>query len=379
MRIVHHVSSTSGSAKSYDIPKRLLEPIGRVLRTGDPAATVDRLFVSQHVKDLRLIVAFALIAVILVGVIGFPIALENVRGPHLADLTFRQVAFSTAGRFLAFFAPVLGVFGAVLAWAYQTGSARLGIVDLFACEIGTLCRVATLVESVRRSIELFQRGLPQGRNGAGQSKLPTHEFTSQGNYFPVFENNTRDLQALEASVVVNITAFYTYMKAVRDSTRALLNMDTSVTESAPLPSNPSTIDPWHEAARNVIYMMFLGLESGRLAIRDLVEFEPDEAERTIVILISELEAYRFLRDQFPDEADMRHQRLALRDAVYREVVPRVCRDVEEGRASERKRSLGGAQKSSQWEPALRLIPELKRRYDAAMNRSFRRARSASIA
>jgi hypothetical protein len=50
---------------------------------------------------------------------------------------------------------------------------------------------------------------------------------------------------------------------------------------------------WHQAARNVVYMLFLGLESARRAIADLVEFEPERAERTIVILISELEAYRF--------------------------------------------------------------------------------------
>ena len=40
--------------------ERQLCSIARRLQTGDPAATVDRLFNSQHVKDLRLIVAVAL-------------------------------------------------------------------------------------------------------------------------------------------------------------------------------------------------------------------------------------------------------------------------------------------------------------------------------
>ena len=48
------------------------------------------------------------------------------------------------------FVPVVGVVGAVIAWAYQSGSARLGVIDLFACEISTLCRVAT-VSSIRRA------------------------------------------------------------------------------------------------------------------------------------------------------------------------------------------------------------------------------------
>jgi hypothetical protein len=139
-----------------------------------------------------------------------------------------QVFFSGLSSFVAFYTPMLGIFGAVLAWAYQAGSARLGIVDLFACEIDTLCRVALVADSVARSIGTFQHGLP-GRNGEVNSVSPARHFTSEENYFPVFENNTRDLQALEARVVVNITAFYSYMKAVRDSTRFLMDISASST------------------------------------------------------------------------------------------------------------------------------------------------------
>lgn len=130
------------------------------------------------------------------------------------------------------------------------------------------------MDSVPRSIQTFQHGLP-GRNGAGSSVSPTRHFTSEENYFPVFENNTRDLQALEARVVVNITAFYSYMKAVRDSTRALMDISASSSQPEPRPDAASTATPVQEAARNVIYMMFLGLESARKAIRYLVEFEPE--------------------------------------------------------------------------------------------------------
>lgn len=367
MTIGDRVSGGFVKSKPDDIPKRLLEPIGRLLRTGDPAATVDRLFVSQHVSDLRLIIAFALTTVISIFGIGVLLSIINVSIAH-RDWSVLHVDSSALGSFLTFFTPVLGVFGAVLAWAYQAGSARLGIVDLFACEIGTLCRVAAVVDSARRWVEVFQHGSPR-RDPAANSESPARRFTSEENYFPVFESNTRDLQTLEARVVVNITAFYTYMKAVRDSVRALMDMPSSPAEPQPQTGPSSTSTPWHEAARNVIYMMFLGMESARYAIADLVEFEPDEAERTIVILLSELEAYRFLRDQFADVQDIRYQRLALRDAVYREVVPRLFRDVESGRAS----------MPPQWEPAWRLLPELKRRYDAALNRSLPPRSSAATA
>jgi hypothetical protein len=349
------VSGSSASAESRDIPKRVLGPIGRILRTGDPAATIDRLFISQHVADLRLIIAFAFIAVASVFAIG--VVLSMVRA-YCRDWGFIR-------GFWAFFAPVLGVFGAVLAWAYQAGSQRLGVVDSFACEISTLCRVATVVDSVGQSIEMFRHGSP-GPDGATNAGSPTRHFTSQENYFPVFENNTRDLQSLEAHVVINITAFYTYMKAVRDSARSLFEMSAPPAQSAPGSNGASTSTPWREAARNVIYMMFLGLESARKAIHELVEFEPDEAERKIIILISELEAYCFLLDQF-DESDTHYQRLQLREGDYREAkedLDRLARDNVSNKS---------------WEPALILMPELERRYDAVMNHSCHSSHYASIA
>jgi hypothetical protein len=351
MKTVNPAFNRSVRAKSDDIPKRLLEPIGRRLRTGDSKATIDRLFVSQHVQDLRLIIAFTLIAVLSVFALGLP--------GSLAYGFYNHNVVSTFAKFVTFFTPVLGVFGAVLAWAYQTGSARLGIVDLFACEIDTLCRVALVVDSVHRAIEKFHHGL----------ELPVHHFTSEENYFPVFENNTRDLQTLEAEVVVNITAFYTYMKAVRDSTRAITDMSVSPTQPESRSDSASNLTRWQEGTRNVVYMMFLGLESARKATGYLVEFEPDEAERTTVILISELEAYRFLREQFVDEANILYQRLELRKAGYEKLVPELCNTVERGRASD----------PSRWEPAWRLLPELRRKWGAAMEQSSKPCRLAATA
>jgi hypothetical protein len=57
--------------------KLLLNLIARRLQTGDPAATVDRLFSSQHVKDLQLIVAVAFTALVLVLLTGLPFFVWN--------------------------------------------------------------------------------------------------------------------------------------------------------------------------------------------------------------------------------------------------------------------------------------------------------------
>ncbi len=318
----------------------ILNPLARLLRTGDQAATEDRFFTSQHLTDLRLIIAVGLLAVYLVIAIGLPLAVESQWPGHHEP----HMWFAAATNFFTFFGPVLAAFGAIFAWAYQTGSARLGVVDLFACEISTLCRVVAVADSVRRYVEKFDQG-PHSVQGIG------HQFISQENYFPVFESSARDLQTLEARVVINITAFYTYLKALRDNQRMLADLGAE--------QSGASDGPWHGALRNVIYMLFLGLESARLAITDLVDIEPEREERRIIVLISELEAYRFLYNQFTEE-DARHQLIMLRKPGYQDLVPSLCAAVEAGR------SAAGSGAIFQWDPASRLLPELRKRFAAAM-------------
>jgi hypothetical protein len=356
----------------------LLNVMGRRLRTGDPAATVDRLFSSNHVKDLRLIINVTLWAVVLAVPIGLLLSFEyevvtqwKQIADRRSDWIFVHIAFAAAGNLFAWLGPGLAVVGAVLAWAYQVGSARLGVVDLFACEVSTLCRIATVLDTARHFTDHFKLGPTAQPQGSDAQCAPVAHFTSQEDYFPVFENNTGDLQALEARVVVNITAFYTYVKAWRDSLRALAEIRPAPAEIRAPQGNAATTGPWHDAARNIVYVMFLGLESARKAVEDLVEFEPESAERSIVILISELEAYRFLREQFADPKDIRHQRILLRLAGYQRLVPELCAVVENGRAEEHssgdRREPHQPPQISQWQPAWLLLDELRKRYDAAMS------------
>jgi hypothetical protein len=204
-----------------------------------------------------------------------------------------------------------------------------------------------------------------GCSAAIAKSVKPHHFASQENYFPVFESNTRDLQTLEARVVINITEFYTYMKAFRDYLRTLAEI---TPQSDELDSSSESLLRWHEAVVNVVFMLFLGLESGRHAIADLVEFQPEKAERTIVILISELEAYRFLRSWFTNSEDVRYQRLNLRESDYQRLVPKLISSVEINRAQEKLIELetewDRPSQASKWEPAVRLLPELKTRYEA---------------
>jgi hypothetical protein len=327
----------------------------RLVSTGDPAATIDRLFQSKHVGDLRWIVVLAQIGLAIIFlVVGIPAAYEIVQQLHTAKQDWQTIFATLKGAF-TILGPALAAFAAICAWAYRAGSARLGVVDLFACEIGTLCRVATVLDAVHRLIERFERGAPTGYG----TKPVTRPFVSEEDYFPIFNSNSKDLQSLEARVVINITAFYTYMKAVRDSMRVLATIPAQKADLGPT-SEHGALGPWHQSARDAIYLWFLGLESGRLAIADLVEFEPEQAERVIVVLLSELDAYHFLCDQFSDRRDIRYGRIRLRATDYQKLVPQLCRLVETKLGEERS---SGA--PSDWLPAHILLPELQHRYRMA--------------
>jgi hypothetical protein len=321
----------------------------RQLRQSGESSTFERLGRSRHVADLRLIFSVTVIIMIVGSIFALVFCFErevmtswkDVKESH-GDWIWARLLFNAVADSGAFVGAIGAVGCGVLAWTYQTGSARLGVVDLFACEIATLCRVAIVVEMVQRYVALFDSGpiATQPRELDGEPPTDASRFTSQESYFPVFDSSVKDLQALEADVVTNVTAFYTYMKVMRDGLRALANIK-------PASRGGSVGDKWHRAVCNVIYMQFLALESARKAIRDLVEFEPTQAEDMITILLNEVVAYGFLREQFKD--DLRNRMLDARDAGYRREIPELCRMVMAGTGP-------------QWVRARETAAELMKRY-----------------
>ena len=209
---------------------------------------------------------------------------------------------------------IFSIFGAMFAWAYQTGSARLGVVDLFACEIGTLCRVIWATKTVDqldqkfKPIEKSLMAKLRIRAFPDKSNQSSTQFTSQENYFTAFENCTRDLQILDAGLVTNITGFYTYMKSLRDILRSTTQVGAY--------SGSSIEDP----QRNPVFLLFLMLECARHAIRDLVEFPPDQAERTMIILLSELRAFDLLLDMLEKGDPVYYYRIRLRASDYHKAI-----------------------------------------------------------
>ncbi|MBV9826881.1 MAG: hypothetical protein JO001_14570 [Alphaproteobacteria bacterium] len=300
----------------------------RQLRRARDASTFERLGQSRHVADLRLIFSVTAILMIVASIVTLAFCFEYEVVSKWQDIVggdsiwiWVRMGFAA----LADSGVVVGAVGAagcgVLVWTYQTGSARLGVVDLFACEIATLCRVAAVIDMVPRYIGMYRSGGTPLPGLAPDGEQPSAEhFTSQESYFPVFDASVRDLQQLEADVVTNVTAFYTYMKVMRDGLRKLTELRR--------PHAGNCDDDWHRALCNVIYMQFLALESGRKALCDLVEFEPTQAENICTVLLSELPAYGFLREQF--SGDLRQRRLDAREAEYRRLVPELYRTVVTG-------------------------------------------------
>jgi hypothetical protein len=163
----------------------------------------------------------------------------------------------------------------------------------------------------------------------------------------VFSSNSGDLKLLEVLVVTNITAFYTYMKAARDLLGELAKGPKSGTEA------------WNNTVTDLISVLFLGYERARKAVNDLIEFQPVQDENKIVILITELECYVFLRKQFDG---VRLARLRLRERTYTQEVPVLY-----------SRVMSHKEGDDDWREAMTTIPELESCYKEAVNEDLKLA------
>jgi hypothetical protein len=243
-----------------------------------------------------------------------------------------------------YFAPAVPIYAAMIAWTYLTAATRLGVVDLFACEMRTVCRVGTAFDMSVAYINLRKQCLDKIDAGHGdmpleerpQSSSNSKGFVSQENYFPVFEGNARDLEALEATVVGFITEFYTYMKVVRDVLRKVEDEPAKTAQALYV---------------SLIYVLFLAYESARKAIKELIEYEPTKAENMMMILLTELECYTFLCEHYKDDA-LRFERLAFRFDEYKDDFVYIKSKISHHDANDK-----------DWGPAKRTLEPLRERFD----------------
>jgi hypothetical protein len=304
--------------------------------------------------DLKLICAVALCVLIVHFVLVFAFGWANWGVPKtipqqqtpLEPLGLRDAANAFFSFVIQYIGPAVPIYGIIIGWAYQSASKRLGIIDLFACEISTVCRVGTMFDIGKHYIRDYDAP------GKMLQWIGSGKFVSEEDYFPVFDNNSRDLQLLEAAVVENITQFYTYMKALRDLRRKL-DAEPRLDAPGAAPGDAPRTDYQRGVIASIIYLLYLGYESAREAVHDLVEFQPDAAERATVILLTELPCYAFLLRYYEKEKDdVRYKRLKLREPVYKEEIPKLYMEVK---SSHRKNV-------EEWRPAEETVSELATRY-----------------
>jgi len=285
----------------------------------DGAATLVRLVDSRHVADLRFL-ANSILLLFLVLAIGalvsnlareiIPLMEQSRTIPTLPEdiaWNYFKVVLSAILDTTKFVGSILPLTIGVCAWAYKSASARLGIVDLFSSEIGTLCRVMTIVGMVERCTSSYERMSQPQDPGAPANPVPASRFLSNEDYTSIYDGNAKSLQDLDVSVIADSTQFYTYYKSMRDCLRRFVDLRADCT----LLTN---LDPVRQALIDVIYMQFLALESGRSAITYLVEYRPVLIKETITILLSEMLAYGFLMEHLKD--DFRYPRLEMRRTGY---------------------------------------------------------------
>lgn len=222
-------------------------------------------------------------------------------------------------------------------WVYQAANRRLGVVDLFATEIVSLCKVCLVTDFAKKSIAFAQI--------ARDGRKPTaHAVDTKEQYTPIYEKSAPDLQVLDSTVVTAVTQFYTFRSTMADCLRSATAADDVVAAVAQYDQ--------------MIYMQFLMYECARLATEQLIEFEPDKAEHHVTILCSELPLFSFLICRYRDDASANflYRRLCLRVKDYvkdtADLVKQI-HDVEKFGSEELKRS---------WRNAITTCIELSIRY-----------------
>jgi hypothetical protein len=231
--------------------------------------------------------------------------------PHSQDLLFIAIASAGFGvltlvvgiifaQFPELFVAVLGFALGVVGWAYQAANTRFGVVDLFAAEMATLCRVSAVSEFIPNSIRRYYAG----------DDFPKIESLSD--YIVIFNNHARDLEILDGDVVRYVTQFYVYTKALVDSTAR---------------GSPARGPRNNPGALNIVYNAFLAFESARQALTVLIDSSTERTEYVLTAMLSEVPAYLLLLSEIRDHEDLRFQRLNGRLRQYQVLISQIESDM----------------------------------------------------
>jgi hypothetical protein len=328
--------------RNLALPFRLFGRAIRNFGAQEERSTWSRFWRSRHVADLSALTFLLMLFIVLgflaityydwrVYQISVPAFTATASGDHyiwLEHLIWPS-ALVAAGAI-----PVISI-------VYQIASKRLGVVDLFSSEITSLCRTYQVVNFAPVLVHLYEDikslAAPAPADptawartfGATATRLAG--FKVGQSFTPVLDSSTADLANLDAVVVSQVSAFYTYRLSMIEYMARIA--DTQAPTPQQLRDDALVGHDYLQRVDyllfQVIYMLFLSLESGRKAVQELVEYEPNHAEATLNILIGELICRDFLIRQIsaaPPPATGEDVRLARLRARHPEYV-RLCADL----------------------------------------------------
>lgn len=250
-----------------------------------PINHLQRFCTSPHTRDLFDICCGAIVLIVAFVVVAILGAMKVL--PDVGKLGLELG--------VAFVAAMLGV----VSWSYQAANARFGAADLFAGEIGALCRITAIAEIMNNYARLYR---------AGES--PPAPVESTNDYFAVFNNNARDMEVLDGDVVGAVTQFYANIKIFQDCLRRPSPADANVRQQQQLAT---------------MYYGFLAFESARLALAALIDDRDRCEEAILTAMLSELPAYFFLYRELCDcTDDVRWRRVAARVEGYRRLIREIA-------------------------------------------------------
>jgi hypothetical protein len=267
-----------------------------------PVSNTLQLCTSRHLGDYQwLVVGVVLLLVFGSGMFAwnhFPRTDPGLRPADGGDSTAATIA-------VALITAAVTMFN----WVYQAANRRLGVVDLFASEISAICKVCIVTDFAKKSIDMRQAA------AATEAQTPS-SFDTKESYTPIYDKGSADLQALDSNVVSAVTQFYTYRRTMVDCLHSAL---AQTRRDAALPQYDQ-----------MIYMQFLMYECARTSVRELIEFEPDQAENLVTVLCSELPLLAFLINRHRDDPStvFLYRRLCLRVADYRREVEDLLKQID---------------------------------------------------
>ena len=187
---------------------------------------------------------------------------------------------------------------------YTTGSKRRGAATMIIAEVTSIIRVYAAANIIGAFVQKYSHASQAINTEIGGFV----DVARKEDYLTIFDRNIEHLGAFPNPLIFHVTSFYTFLKAARDATGAL-----SLWSAPHYPVAQKKAD-----IVDIVYLCFMQMDHGYLALCDLMEKRDREALALIgnVTIGVSLQSYLFLLHVVTVE-DFRYTALVSRLRTYR--------------------------------------------------------------